>query len=115
MSEGHLPLRADRPFADELPERLTASGLTLRELARRVGVDVAHLSRTARQADGRRVSGELAARVAVALGLPDDYFAETRQQRVSDAIRADVDLLNSFYEQLPGAGDHRGRKVRPEL
>jgi transcriptional regulator with XRE-family HTH domain len=94
------PPRASQPFANELPQLLAARGVSLRELARRVDVDIAHLSRVARLERDREVTGELAGRVAVALGLPGDFFIETRRRRVLEAVRTDVRLLDRWYDEL---------------
>ncbi|MGE0028055.1 MAG: helix-turn-helix domain-containing protein [Thermoleophilia bacterium] len=74
--------------------------MSLRELARQVGVDVAHLSRVASASQGREISGQLAGRVADALSLPNDFFVETRQASVLQAIRADREFLDRVYDAL---------------
>jgi transcriptional regulator with XRE-family HTH domain len=74
-------------------------GLSLRGLAGRAGVDPSHLSRVLR-AKGKVPSADLAAAVAVALGLDRDYFVEYREQRVIAAIRSDPRLRESVYRRL---------------
>src|SRR5690242_20140 len=84
--------RTQRPFAEDLPPLLAERGLTLRALARAVGVSDSHLSKVLRQVDYKSVSGDLATRVAIELGLPEDYFPETREAAVFESIRGDARL-----------------------
>jgi transcriptional regulator with XRE-family HTH domain len=88
------------PIGDELPALLEERGWSLRELARRAKVDVAHLSRTLKPGSGRTISGEVATRIARALELSDAYFAEAREQAVIDAVRADPALRDKLYRGL---------------
>jgi hypothetical protein len=53
-----------------------------------------------RRADYKRASPELTRRIAVALGLPADYFAEFREAFVLERIKADPKLRNELYAQL---------------
>jgi transcriptional regulator with XRE-family HTH domain len=87
---------------DELPRLLEERGMSLRALARQVGVTDAHLSRVLRRADYKTVSGALAGRVAEALGLPKDYFPEYRETFVIGQVRADRRLRDELYERLTG-------------
>jgi hypothetical protein len=49
---------------------------------------------------------EIARRVAVAIGLPGDYFPEFREAFVLERIKADPKLRNELYARL------RNRRVR---
>lgn len=60
-------------IAEALPDLLRERGLSLRGLAREVGVTDAHLSRALRRANYKAVSGQLAARIAIALGLRSTF------------------------------------------
>ena len=63
--------RTQKPFNDELALLLQERGLSLRALARDIGVSDAHLSRLLRGVGYRsRPSADLARRVARALDLP---------------------------------------------
>ena len=101
--EGHEPnARSLRNYPNLLRER----DLSLRTLARMVGVGDDHLSRVLRGARSKRVTGELASRVALALGLPDDYFPETR-----------LEFIASNLARSPGAKGSGLRRTatNPEL
>ena len=97
----------DRPFVDELPRLLAEREMSLRALAREVGVTDAHLSRVLRRVEYKTPSADLARRVAVALGLPPDYFPEFREGFVIDWIRSDRALRDELYDRL------RKRRRRP--
>lgn len=94
------PARTDRSFAEELPRLLLERGLSQRALARSIAINQSHLSRlsgpNARQLPSRSVS----AAVAVALGLPTDYFAEYRRATVIEAIDRDAALRERFYAHV---------------
>lgn len=94
------PTRTDRPFPEELPRLLQERGLSLRSLGERVGVTGAHLSRVVRGVNYKSVSGDLAGRVAVALGLPRDYFPEYREAAVVERIRRDPAYRDKLYNGL---------------
>jgi transcriptional regulator with XRE-family HTH domain len=89
-----------RPLAEELPSLLAERGLSLRGPAERVGATRSHLSRATRGASGKTVGGDLAGRIAVALGLPADYFPEYREAAVVEQVRNDASLRDRLYRQL---------------
>jgi transcriptional regulator with XRE-family HTH domain len=72
----------------------------MRELARRVDVNSSHLSRAVRGEQYKSISGDLAERVATALGLPLDYFVEYREAIVVRAVREDAALRERLYARL---------------
>jgi transcriptional regulator with XRE-family HTH domain len=92
--------RTSRPFTETLPELLHERGLSLRGLARTVGVGDDHLSRVVRGARGKRVAPELARRVSIALGLPADYFIEARLAAVVEELERDPALLDRIYDRM---------------
>jgi transcriptional regulator with XRE-family HTH domain len=104
-------VRRDTPFTEELPRLLRERGLSLRALAKQVGVADSHLSRAVRQADYKRASAELTSRIAVALGLPPDYFPEYREAYVIERLTGDPELRNELYARLsrPRSGSRRSR------
>jgi hypothetical protein len=63
-------------------------------------VDHAHLSRVLKRDRGRKVSPELAGRVAAALDLPRDFFPEYREGVVTEAVAEDPALRDRTYDQL---------------
>jgi transcriptional regulator with XRE-family HTH domain len=66
-----------------------------------VGVTNAHLSRLLRGVGYRtRPSADLARRVAIALGLPADYFCEYREAAVIEEIKRNPQLREELYERL---------------
>jgi transcriptional regulator with XRE-family HTH domain len=102
-------VRTDEPFRDALPRVLTEQGVSLRELSRRLGMDATYLSRVRR---GRqRLPTRLPSRVAASLGLPEDYFPETREALIFDAIRSDSVLRERIYDRfVRGRGRETERK-----
>lgn len=87
-----------------LPALLAERRMPVNRLAKLVHVKQSHLSRALRGADGKRISGELASQIAVALGLPDDYFFETREARVINRLRGDQETIDRLYRAGPRPG-----------
>lgn len=79
---------------------MRAHAFSINRLAAMVGVSQSHLSRAVRRADGKSVSGELAGRIAIAMGLPEDWFPETRRDRVLERVRSDPALCDRLYDEL---------------
>jgi transcriptional regulator with XRE-family HTH domain len=92
--------RSSVAFADQLPVLMRERHLTTNRLAGMVGVSQSHLWRVLRGADQKTVGGELAARVALALGLPEDWFVETRRARLFDLLGSDAELCDRLYDEL---------------
>jgi len=90
----------DTPFIEEVPRLLEERGMSIRALAATVGVSDSHLSRVLRHVDYKTPSLDLTSRVAIALGLPADYFPEFREMCVVDWIKRDAKLRNSLYARL---------------
>jgi transcriptional regulator with XRE-family HTH domain len=93
-------MRTQRPFADELPRLLDQRQLSIRGLARMVGVSDAHLSRVLRRASYKTISGDLARRIALALDLDEGYFIEARQRYIIDRIEREPRLRDRLYDEL---------------
>ena len=89
-----------RQLPEELPRLLEEKGLTLRSLARAVGVNHAHLSRIVRHQGGKTAGPDLARRVAEAFGLPPDFFPEYREATVVERVRRDANLRDELYKRL---------------
>ena len=89
--------RTEEPFRDALPRLLAEQGISLRELSRRLGMDATYLSRVRR--GHKRLPTGLPSQVAASLGLPEDYFSETREALVIVAIRDDPALRERIYER----------------
>ena len=105
--------RTEEPFAKELPRLLKERGLSLRALAREVGVSDAHLSRLTRGVGYRHgPSADLAQRVARALDLPPDYFKEYRERFVIDAVKRNPTWRERLYDQLTTLRARRQRVPR---
>jgi len=85
------------PLGQCLEALLRARGMSMRALARRVEVAPSHLSRITRGADSKRPSGSLARRVATALDLPSDHFAEARIDTILECVGADAELRDDVY------------------
>ena len=94
-------MRTDEQFSQALAGLLAERGLSQRQLAELADVEQSHLSRLLRRADSRlRPSADLAERIAVALGLPRDYFREYREGAIIERIRTDSRALNRLYRSL---------------
>ncbi len=104
--------RTQVPFREALPSLLFERGVSLRELSRRLGKDATFLSRVRR--GHQRIPDDLPARVAVALGLPEDYFPEAREAFILEAVRTQPDLRERLYQTVarPRAAA-RKRRRRP--
>jgi transcriptional regulator with XRE-family HTH domain len=85
------------PFREELPELLESRSMTLRELAREVGVGHDHLSRVVSGSRSKRASAELTRKVAAALDLPEDYFPEARLAFVVERLAENPKLRDELY------------------
>ena len=92
--------RTTRSFNEELPDLIRDRDLSLRALARMVGVGDDHLSRVLRGARDKRATGELTRRVAVALNLPEDYFPEARLAFIMERLNNHPTLRDRVYDQL---------------
>jgi transcriptional regulator with XRE-family HTH domain len=93
--------RTQRPFVEELPDLLRDRQLSVRQLARDTGVTSSHFSRLLRGIGYRtKPSKELAERVAIALGLPPDYFVEYREGVVLEAVRTRPRLREELYDRV---------------
>ncbi|HLX18880.1 MAG TPA: hypothetical protein VKR23_01900 [Gaiellaceae bacterium] len=92
--------RTNEPFVEALPRLLAERGLSIRALARQLGVTDGHLSRVLRQADYKRVSAQLASRTGEALGFGADYFPEAREGYVIGEIRSDPELRDELFDWL---------------
>jgi transcriptional regulator with XRE-family HTH domain len=103
------PEHADEPFGRILPRLLAERRLSLRELSRRLEMDPTHLSRIRR--GQKRLPPDLPRQVAVVLGLPEDYFVETREFVIFDAVREDPALRERVYNEV--ASVRRRRRTRP--
>jgi transcriptional regulator with XRE-family HTH domain len=91
------------PFERSVRDLLEERGWSQRALAHAAGVDPAYISRALRRGRREAVSSELAARVARALDLPDDYFPECRERQVIEAVRNDPALRDRLYRRLARA------------
>jgi transcriptional regulator with XRE-family HTH domain len=94
------PERGVLPFAQGLPVLMAARGLSLRAVAKAANVSPSHLSRAVRGVNYKTPGPKLVISVAVALGLPEDYFPEAREARVVDRIKADGNLRDRLYDDL---------------
>jgi plasmid maintenance system antidote protein VapI len=90
--------RAAPAVADELRDLVAERGTSLRRLADDVGVSQAHLTRIIQRK--KEATPDLAQRVALALDLSPDYFAEVREGAVIDAVRRDPQLRERLYRQI---------------
>jgi transcriptional regulator with XRE-family HTH domain len=92
--------RSTDPLAVQLPALMRERGWSVNRLAAEIGVSQSHLSRVLRGVNGKIASGELAERVAGALGLSADWFPEARQARLFTVIGADPSLRDRLYDEL---------------
>jgi transcriptional regulator with XRE-family HTH domain len=97
---GRKRTHSSQPIGDELPRLLQERGISLRQLAPRVGVTDGYLSRALRRERRRRISGALAERIARELDLEPDHFQETRLDYVIERLGEDGSLLDEVYKRL---------------
>jgi transcriptional regulator with XRE-family HTH domain len=97
----HVPKWSTEPLPDELPRILAERGISISAMARAVGVNQSHLSRVIRRERHQTRSAELAAKIAVELGLPGDYWPEYRLAKVVQKARADGAYRDRLYAELP--------------
>jgi transcriptional regulator with XRE-family HTH domain len=100
--------RSTRPISDELRvlmDDATRRGAgtrsvprSVRELAERVGIHQAHLSRML--AGTRPLPPAVVAAVAAEFAVAPDYFAEYRRAVVIEAAATDPALLDPVYDRL---------------
>ncbi len=92
--------RSEEPFADQLARLLGERGLSASQLARAAGISQSHLSTVTRRDAGTQISGDMAARIADVLGLPRDWFPETRKARLMERLERDAGLVDRLYDRL---------------
>lgn len=80
--------------------------MSMRELARQIGVSDTHISRVVRRAEYKSASASLARKVGKVMGLPVGFFVEEREGLVLDRVRANAKLRDRLYDELT----RRGRK-----
>lgn len=73
-------------------------GLTLRALAEQAGVDDGYLARVLTRR--KKPSEAMVLRVALALGLPQDYFIEYRRAAVEEHLKTHPQTVNRVYGRL---------------
>lgn len=95
-----MAARTQRPFVEELPALLAERNLSLRAVSQMSDVSHSFLSRVLRERDYKRVSPELARRIAKALGLPNDFFVEAREGFIIERIKGDPKVREELYGML---------------
>lgn len=101
------PKRTDRPLIEELPRLLEERGRTMHSLAREARINPSHLSKVLRQAHYKTPSAALAEKVARALDLPPEYFAEYREAVLISRLKRDPRYRDELFDEL--APEERGR------
>jgi transcriptional regulator with XRE-family HTH domain len=92
------PTRRSRaPFGDAVGELLFERGWSQRDLADAVGVDPAHVCRLLKRGARRRATPDLLARVACALEIEPEFFAEYREWCVLEAVRRSPSLRERLF------------------
>ena len=100
--------RSTLPISEELRRLMAATPSrdagdpprprSVRELAQRIGVNQAHLSRMI--AGTRPLPKDVVATIAAAFALPPDHFAEYRRAIVIEATGEEPWLLDQVYDRL---------------
>jgi transcriptional regulator with XRE-family HTH domain len=103
-------------FGPTLRALLDERGMSLRELAERLGLSHAHLSRVGREVGGRRPSVDLMLRISRVLGVQPEVFYEFRLDAVIQRLDGELETVDQLYKDFfagkaPGAGV-RGRRKR---
>jgi transcriptional regulator with XRE-family HTH domain len=91
---------AEEPFADVLPRLLRERGMSQRALASKIGVNQSHLSRVLGRRDRKTPSVELMRKVALALGLDEDFFVEYRVALIMERLERDPSFRERTYRGL---------------
>jgi transcriptional regulator with XRE-family HTH domain len=100
---------AKRPFSEELEVVMNREGVGQRELARRLGVSQAHISRIL---SGKMTASQRLIREAErALEHPDDYFIESQLDHIVAVLRAKAALRLEVLEMVNARSGSR-RKGR---
>jgi transcriptional regulator with XRE-family HTH domain len=102
-------------FGPTLKALLDARAMSLRELAERLGLSHAHLSRVGREVGGRRPSVDLMLRISRVLRVDPATFYEFRLDAVIQRLDGEPETVDRLYkdffsDQAPGAGGRRRRK-----
>ena len=92
--------RTNKPFADEVPRLLKERGWSIRRLALEAGVERSYLWKVIRRRNYKTPSLRMAESVAVALGLPPDYFPEYRERIVIDHVKRDPKARDEVFDRL---------------
>jgi transcriptional regulator with XRE-family HTH domain len=103
------PRRSTIPIAEELRKLMAATPPrggdshsarphSVRELAQRIGVNQAHLSRML--TGTRPLPKDVVVAIASAFALPPDHFAEYRRALVIETTRDEPWLLDPVYDRL---------------
>jgi transcriptional regulator with XRE-family HTH domain len=98
------------PFGQALLPLLAERDMSLRELAERVSVDHAYLSRAARKVDGRGPSVEVMLRVARVLNVSPAHFYEYRLDAVIERLETEPATVDDLFHTFFGS---RGPRTRP--
>jgi transcriptional regulator with XRE-family HTH domain len=91
---------SEQTFRDAVEELLLERGWSQRELAATVGVDPAHISRLLKRGSRLRATPQLMTRIACALGVEPEYFAEYREWCVLEAVRHNPTLRERLFARL---------------
>jgi transcriptional regulator with XRE-family HTH domain len=99
-SVGMTAKRTNAAFADEVPRLLEERNWSMRRLAVEAGVERAYLWKVIRRRGYKTPSTRMAEAVALALGLPVDYFPEYREGVVIDHIKRDAQARDEAFDRL---------------
>jgi transcriptional regulator with XRE-family HTH domain len=88
------------PFGEAVARLMAERGLSYRALAKRSGLSGGYLNHLVH---GNRPvpAREVIARIAAALDVPADTFADYRMRAVWDALQARPELVERLYRELP--------------
>jgi transcriptional regulator with XRE-family HTH domain len=104
--------RSEVPFGVVVPELLRERGMSVRELAGRVGVTAPYLSRATRGVDYKAPSVDLMKRVARVLGKDEHFFLEVRLAMVVERLRGDPAAVDRLFDELVLRPLQRGSRRR---
>src|SRR5262245_10554975 len=94
------PKRTNAAFAEEVPRLLKERGWSIRRLALEAGIERGYLWKVIRRRGYKTASVRMAEAVALALGLPVDYFPEYREGIVIDHVRRDAGTRDDVFDRL---------------
>lgn len=97
--------RTDKTAKEELGDLLAQHDppISRNKLSRLLDISLGHVVRACSPKHRERFSGEALGRIALLLGLPEDYFIEYRYAYVAKRMREDSSICDKLYDLVSRA------------